>query len=612
MVKIKQGDISSPLGFLAQARSQAGAGGSFSAEQKLVSLVNKERNRLKNNLATIRIAILASHTLDHFLPIFEMRLVLAGYNPDIYTANFGTAVQSVFDDESELYSFKPDIVWVFTTHREVGLDIGSDCSQRDVDELIERCVGEQVTLVDALRERCKATIILNNCDNSGVNFEGNYSASVSWSRSSLVKAYNFSLPKRVADNAVVFDFCAISEYFGTKLWVDNRYWHHSKHAFSFDAYGIIAHRFSRLVAAVTGRSSKCLVLDLDNTLWGGVIGDDGLEGIEIGNGSGADGEAFLEIQRYAESLRQRGILLAVCSKNEFDAAQSPFLEHPDMILKLDDFASFKANWENKAKNLQEIADELNIRTDSLVFLDDNPAERGLIRDMLPEVYVPEVSDDPSDYVMILDEMRLFETVSLGEEDRLRAGYYTANRKRAEKKASYDNLDDYLESLNMEVVVTDTSGVSRSRAIQLMNKSNQFNLNGAKISDGELNSYLKRDGHYSLCFRLKDKFGDNGIISVVMFKIDQPALIIDNWVMSCRVLSRGMEQVVIDTLVDYARLGNVDEIHGHWRNSKKNKLVAKLYERLSFTSVEDTPDFSQWKANLSDLKENKIIKILTDS
>ena len=595
---------------ISDLKVEAGSGDKFVSEQGIAKAIAKVKTEIDASLIQIRIAILASHTLDHFLPILESRLILAGFAPELYLTEFGTATQSVLNEKSSLYNFKPDVVWFFSTHRDLDfIGRSASISEEHIADTVNIDVQKQSQLIKAVKERCDATVIVNNSDLSSIQSTGNFSASDPCSEANLILRYNHELVREIGRESVVFDFYSISTFFGAKNWIDNRFWHHSKHAFSFDTYGTITHRFSRIIAAIKGKSAKCLVLDLDNTLWGGVIGDDGIEGIEIGNGSGADGEAFLEIQRYVRELRSRGIILAVCSKNELEAAQLPFKEHPDILLSLDDFASFKANWQNKADNIHLIAEEINIGTDALVFLDDNPVERNLVRQILPEVHVPELSDDPSDYVETLDQLRLFETLSIEDEDKKRADYYTANRKRSEIKSEFHDIKSYLKSLEMQAIVTDANGVSRSRAVQLLNKSNQFNLNGSKTTDGELETYIRETDHFTICFRLKDKFGDNGIISVVLFKIEDKTLIIDRWVMSCRVLARGMEEVVIATLGNYGKEKGVTHIKGHWQRSDKNKLVELLYQRLGFETLSKNDNYSSWIISVSEAPKNDVIDVV---
>ena len=348
---------------------------------------------------------------------------------------------------------------------------------------------------------------------------------------------------------------------------------------------------ARLLAAKQGRSAKCLVLDLDNTLWGGVVGDDGLEGLVIGQGS-ALGEAFVAFQEYARELARRGVILAVCSKNDEANAVEPFDKHPEMVLKRHDIASFVANWNDKASNLRAITDELNIGIDSLVFVDDNPFERTLVRRELPMVAVPEVGDDPATFAQTLADAGYFEALAVTEEDRARGEQYQGNRQRERLKASTTDLDSYLRSLEMELIWRRFDKVGLQRTVQLINKTNQFNLTTRRYTEEDVLAVMEDSRAFGLQLRLVDRFGDNGIIAIVIGKMNGTEdLAIDTWLMSCRVLGRQVEPTTLNLIAETAKRLGARRLIGEYLPTKKNGMVKDHYAKLGFTVAETGEDGS---------------------
>ena len=368
-----------------------------------------------------------------------------------------------------------------------------------------------------------------------------------------------------------------------------------------------AFNVASLLAAQTGLTKKCLVLDLDNTLWGGVIGDDGLAGIRLGQGDG-EGEAFVAFQRYAKALKERGILLAVCSKNTEHIAKEVFENHPEMVLRLDDISCFVANWNDKASNLREIARRLNIGASALVFADDNPAERALVRQLVPEVAVPELPPDPADYIQAIEQHRYFQIVSLGREDLQRAEYYRANAEREQLLQGGENIDDFLSSLNMVATVAPVSPVSLERAAQLINKSNQFNLTTRRRTAAEVAALINDPRWLACTVSLRDRIGDNGLISVLLARRDGENLLIDTWLMSCRVLKRGVETLLCNYLCHWVRQNGVRRICGEYLATPKNGLVKDHYADLGFSPVEVGPERSTWEFVVADDWQPRATKI----
>ncbi len=541
---------------------------------------------------SLKIALVASSTIDHFADVLRYWLFNVGIVAEIYVAPFDMIVQTVLDETSELYAFRPDIVWLFTSHRDVRASVSAGASRETVNAAVSEAVNFWVELWQVLLERLSCIVMQNNADIPAEDAFGNMSGTAPWGGRSVLRQYNHELGAAAPAGVVIFDLDHVAALYGKRQWFETRYWFHSKHAFNLDASGLIASQAARLIAAAKGQAKKCLVLDLDNTLWGGVIGDDGLDGIKLG--MKADGEAFVAFQAFARALKERGIVLAVCSKNEDANAREVFERHPDMQLRLDDIAVFRANWNNKVDNLRDIAATLNLGLDSLVFVDDNPAEREIVRQFLPMVEVPELPEDPAFYVAALAGGAYFEAVSFSDEDRERARMYQENARRSELQMSFKDTASYLTSLAMIGGVGELDSFHLARMAQLINKSNQFHLTTTRYPEAELQAMARRPDHVVRYFKLRDRFGDNGLISVVILRQEQDTLVVDTWVMSCRVLARSMEEFILDEIIGIARARNCGAILGTYRPTAKNKLVSGLYERLGFEKAGDDGGVTSWR------------------
>jgi FkbH-like protein len=543
-------------------------------------------------LQDIRVSIVGTATIDYLADILRLWLALDGFNADFQLAEFNTLDQSVLDPKSQLYAFSPDIIWLFTTHRDVELDVVPGASPQTVEGCLGATIDRFTGLWQAAQAYSSAHIIQNNADIPADRVFGNFEGGTSWGRVNALRRFNLMLAEAAVPGVTVLDFDFLSSQFGKRSWFDARHWYHSKNAVAFDALGLVSFQAARIIRTIRGQADKCVVLDLDNTLWGGVIGDDGLDGIVLGNGPA--GEAYADFQSYLLDLKERGIILAVCSKNEEDTAKSPFLEHPEMKLRLEDIAVFVANWENKADNVRDIAETLGIGVDSLVFIDDNPAERELIRRELPAVTVPELPRDPSLFIRALDSQHCFETVAFSTEDANRSAMYRANVVRKTTRRTHTDLSSFLKDLCMEAIVADFDQFHLSRISQLINKSNQFHLTTTRYSETEIKAMM--DDPQTMCryVKLRDRFGDNGLISVIILKpLDDTTLSVDTWVMSCRVLSRGVEEFVCNHMIADCRKHGFARVVGTYLPTKKNKLASDLYQRLDFRQLDtdgrDLPD-----------------------
>ncbi|KAA6322093.1 hypothetical protein EZS27_028329, partial [termite gut metagenome] len=385
----------------------------------------------------------------------------------------------------------------------------------------------------------------------------------------------------------ICDVAALQNKFGRNVMFDSSVYINTEMVLSLDMIPYVASRIMDIVCAAQGQFKKCLILDLDNTLWGGIIGDDGLENIQLGHGLGI-GKAFTEFQQWIKKLKDRGIIIAVCSKNNEETAKEPFVKHPDMVLRLDDISVFIANWDNKADNIRQIQSILNIGFDSMVFLDDNPFERTIVRENIPEITVPELPEDPGEYLEYLYDLNLFETVSYSKADVGRTKQYQVEAQRVSLKKVFANESDFLKSLDMISEVRGFDTFNIPRVAQLSQRSNQFNLRTIRYTDADIER-LSTDNHYkNFSFTLSDKFGDNGLICVVILeKQDEETLFINTWFMSCRVLKRGMENFTLNTLVEYARENGFKKIIGEYIATPKNKMVEDHYQNLGFTPLTDS-------------------------
>ena len=430
---------------------------------------------------------------------------------------------------------------------------------------------------------------------------GNFDLKLPQSWYSVVSSLNtrIALEARSRGSVFVCDIDALSSWFGLKNWFDDRFWDLAKSFCALDALPEVANNIMQIVSAMRGRVVKCVILDLDNTLWGGVIGDDGVDGIRL-NAHG-DGEAFYRFQLFLKELLRRGILLAVCSKNDLSNAQLPFEKHPDMSLRLDDFACFVANWEDKAQNISHIRETLNIGYDSMVFLDDNPFERNLVRSLLPEVIVPELPDDPADYVRTVCELNLFETTTFSAEDVQRTALYQQEASRKEQQAAFASFDDYLKSLNMEIVISRFDSYHIPRIAQLIQRSNQFNLTTRRRTENECIALADNNNYIPLYAKLSDRLGDHGLISVVVGEVLEDELAITDWLMSCRVLKRGVEQVLMNTIFERAKSLGLSYVSGEYRPTAKNDMVKDFYAQFDFTQVSNEEGRTTWRMCIDSFK-----------
>lgn len=553
-----------------------------------------------------RVAIIGSSTCEHLLPAVRVGGLRHGLLIETYVGSYGQYRQELLDRESGLWRFAPETVLLALRARDLLGGVPLDATRTTVNAVVGRAVDDLRGFWQAVSGGLHAGVVQQTFLDIEPSLFGNYDAMVPGSPGALIARLNLAVADAAADAGVLLlDVARASARDGYERWFDIGRWLQGKIEIAPQAAPAFGEMLARVIAAGLGRSRKCLVLDLDNTLWGGVVGDDGVEGIVLGQGSAA-GEAHLELQRYALQLKQRGVILAVCSKNDPRIAEAAFDGHPEMMLKRPDIACFVANWEDKARNLCTIAERLNIGLDSLVFVDDNPAERARVRSSLPTVAVPELPADPALYVAAIANAGYFEAAAFTKEDQERAGLYLANAERDRLRETVSSLDDYLRELQMTVVHGQVESVDQPRVVQLFNKTNQFNTTNRRFGAEEFAALVAHPGSLALRYRLLDRFGDNGIVSALLLAADDEdsgVMHILNWVMSCRVFGRQLEDEIMNLLVERARACGVRELHANFVETARNGVVSGLYERLGFaplaTSGAGESGQSLWRLRLDD-------------
>jgi FkbH-like protein len=541
----------------------------------------------------LRVALLGGSTTAELREFLHLFLLDAGIRPTFFECEYNQYEAAILHDDAELRAFRPQIAIIHTTAvnaRFPALLASDDAVEAQFEEERARFQAMWSKLITDLG----CTVLQNNFELPLEQSLGSLDASRPSGRRNFLRRLNdaFARAAHREVRLVLNDIEHLSALVGLERWHDRRYWLSYKLAASHAGLAATAQNLAALVRAIVGKSRKCLVLDLDNTLWGGVIGDDGLTGIRLGKET-PEGEAFTAFQRYCLELKTRGVLLAVCSKNEPKMAQEGF-SHPDSVLKLTDFAAFKAGWGPKYEALVDMARELNLGLDSFVFFDDNPVERAAVAAQLPMVAVPEIGEDPSKFVDLLDRQLYFEAVSLSSEDTARAGYYASNLNRNLAQATFASYGNFLDSLEMKAEISTFSPVYMERITQLTNKTNQFNLTTRRYTLGELEAIRTDPRSLGLYGRLADKFGDNGLVTVVAGHEEEGELVIDLWLMSCRVLKRDLELAVLDELATRAQARGLVALRGRYAPTAKNALVADHYEKLGFERIARDDEASAWR------------------
>ena len=568
---------------------------------ELKKLSKKEAGAFKK----IKIAILADSSTQFLALAIKGYGVANSIQYDVWEADINQIDRQVFDPTSELYQFAPDYVLILiSTEHLLGSFYKKTIEHKE--HFAKEHISYLESLIQQISEKLSSKIITNSYGEINDRVFGNYSAKVRSSFIYQIRKLNAGMLDwlQTHNNLFLLDVSSLVTQIGYDAAFNPILYVNADVVYSFDLLPYIASNLHSIIQSLNGYLKKCLILDLDNTMWGGVIGDDGMEGIKIGNLG--IGKAFSEFQLWIKQLKNRGIILAVCSKNTEAIAKEPFEKHPDMELRLDDIALFVANWENKVDNIRYIQNILQIGFDSMVFLDDNPFEREIVKNGIPELCVPDLPEDPALYLTYLKELNLFETVSFTEEDTIRTKQYQEEANRAVIKRSFANENEFLNSLSMQSEVLHFNAFSIPRVVQLIQRSNQFNLRTQRYAEADVVKMTESSDYITLSFTLEDKFGNHGLIGAVILKrIDKQTLFIDTWIMSCRVLKRGMEQFTLYCLVKEAAKRGYSKLVGEYIPTAKNGIVKEHYSSLGFEPMD-----GKWVLNIDKEKQknNSHIKI----
>lgn len=546
----------------------------------------------------VKIAILGGSTADAVRDQLELFLLHYGLEPSFYLSEYGQFWQDAMFPPAALTEFSPDLVYIHTTNRNIRRFPALSDPPEEVEALIDGEFAFYREMWESIREKLGCTILQNNFELPPFRLLGNADASDPHGRVRVIGELNRRFAEYAASqkNFYLNDIHYLSACYGLDKWADSTAWLMYKYALALPAVPVLASNLAAIVKAIYGKNKKVLALDLDNTLWGGVVGDDGADGIRLGKDL-PQGQVYSEFQEYAKLHKELGVLLTVCSKNDPENALAG-LNHPDSTLKPDDFTVIKANWENKDRNLAETARELDLLTESFVFADDNPAEREIVRAQLPGTAVPELTE-AENYIRILDRNRYFETVSLSADDRKRTEMYRANAQRAALEKTYADYGEYLDGLSMTAEIKPFGQPYLGRIAQLTNKSNQFNLTTRRYTEAEIEEAARDPKKIALYGKLSDRFGDNGVVAVVIGTEKEKALHLDLWLMSCRVLKREMELAMLDETVRRAAERGIEKIVGYYYPTPKNAMVKGLFGEFGFAKISESGGETVWELKIAD-------------
>ena len=545
----------------------------------------KKAAKKQNNNAGMKVAVLGNSATQFFALAIRGYSALSGLPLQVFDADYNQIDAQLLDPSSETYEFKPDCIILYLATEKLYEEF-MDLSMQERSGFADSVMVKLSGYWDMIASNISCRIIQPNFTEIEDKALGQYSCKVQSAFTYQTRRLNYLLQEAMAARSDIYpaDFLSLQLRLGKKAFFDGSLYYNAKMVVSMDALPYVAGAIVDILKAMSGRIKKCVICDLDNTLWGGVIGDDGLGGIEIGELG--RGHAFTNLQRYLKQLKECGIILAVCSKNNEDTAKEPFEKHEEMVLRLSDISVFVANWDDKASNIGLIQETLNIGMDSIVFLDDNPFERNLIRQMIPEIEVPELPEDPALYLEYIQEQNYFETASFTGPGSDRTAQYQAEFKRKKAKQSFASIDDYLKSLEMEGFAGPFKPVFFSRIAQLTQRSNQFNLRTVRYTEDEISRIAADDDYLTLYYTLKDKYGDHGLVSVViMKKSGDKELFVDTWLMSCRVLKRGMEEFIVNKIFETARDHGFETISAEYIPTPKNAMVKDIYHTFGFDEYE---------------------------
>lgn len=584
----------------------------FHADEILSKKRKIKRELLESHMQFIekKIAILGGSTTSEIKNILELFLLNQGIKPYFYESEYNQYYEEAVFKNERLKEFSPDIIYIHTTNRNITRYPIMTDSADVIDSLIQEEIKKFERIWSCLADNYRCPVIQNNFEMPFYRLLGNKDASdihgaVNFLTRLNLKFYEYAQAHK---DFFICDINYISADYGLKEWSDPFYYYLYKYALNIKAIPSLSFNVANIVKSVFGKNKKGFVLDLDNTLWGGVIGDEGMEHITLGSEE-PEGQVYLEFQKYVKAHKQLGVLLNIDSKNDYENAIAG-LCHPDSELKPEDFIEIKANWESKDKNFAQIAENLNVLPESLVFIDDNPAERHIVREQLVGVAVPEIGESHQ-YIQNIDRNGFFEVTVVSEDDERRSRMYQENAQRSRLKSSFADYGEYLQSLDMRAVIRPFEDIYIGRIAQLTNKSNQFNLTTRRYTQSELEEIMVDNRYMTLYGKLKDRFGDNGVVSVIIGHITEKVCSIDLWLMSCRVLKRGLEFAMMDALVDKCQERGIQEIRGYYYPTKKNGMVRNFYELQGFyKTAENENGSTEWRYKLMDSyeKKNKFILV----
>lgn len=542
----------------------------------------KKRSKIVDDgLSKYKLAILGDCATQHIAIALRGTANIHGFTLDVLDADYDQILEQIMEDQSDLYRFAPQAVLLIMCVEKLAESF-KILPEESRAAFADNTIKTIRQYWETLSAKTTASILQFNFAYNNDGVMGSFALREPTSFAYQLQKLNYILSEAAAQfkNVFLIDVNGVQSECGRDTFCDDKLYYMAKMPISLESLPAVAQRTVDVLEALRGRAKKCVVLDLDNTLWGGVVGDDGLEGIQVGELG--TGHAFTDFQHWLKELKKRGILLAVCSKNNEDIAKEPFEKHPEMVLRMDDISVFVANWEDKASNILRIQQTLNIGMDSIVFLDDNPFERDQVRSMISELSVPDLPEDPALYVRTLRNMNLFETASYSNVDSQRTDQYRQEAERTMILSNYGSYEDYLKALDMRAVAAPFDKFHYPRIAQLTQRSNQFNLRTVRYTEGQIQEIANDEAHITRYYSLKDKFGDYGLISVVILdKQPDNDLFISEWLMSCRVLKRGMEEFVINDIINIAKKNGSNRVIGEYIKTPKNAMVADLYERMGF-------------------------------
>lgn len=532
-----------------------------------------------------RIAVLGSCSLHYFVMVLKLFLIKYDINADLYEGEYDGINMAILDNNSTLYKFQPEIVIILCNYRDIRDMPLPFSTKADIDTFITDKGQYYKKLWVYLSKLQGCHIFQSNFVTPIERSLGNLEANLYCSERNIYHLINRELINNKLPNVTIVDMEYMASLVGKENWFDYTLFFTSKVDFSLKYVGLVCETYAQQISALQGKIRKCLIVDLDNTIWGGVVADEGPRGIKI-DPNDAIGEAYQFFQRYILKLKSRGVLLAVISKNDYQLAKEPFDINENMILKYDDFSSFIANWNSKAINIDIVAKELNISTDSLVFFDDNPAEREIVKMYHPEVLVIDVPENVAEYVLALEKAHPFEWLNLTEEDLNRGCCYKSNKERKQLNSQFEDYQEYLLALRLKGKVDFLKEENTVRFAQLINKSNQFNLRTQRYSEAEILKMLQNERYKLLTVTLEDRFSKFGIISCVILKKIEEKCFIDTWVISCRVIKRDVEYLTFNKILEIAKQWGCKTILGEYIPTKKNILVKDFFPKLGFHIIEN--------------------------